>query len=300
MKPSVVWGLSFFSLSRIAQAQTSAINGEIAGTVVDPASAAIPDATVTATTVRTGYRQTTVSKPYGQYRLPVLQLGEYSVNVSAKGFANYERRGIVLSAGSIATIDVKLEIQTISTEVLVSSGTAVVDPGRTDQGTTVSSTAVQDLPLVSHNPFNFILEEPGVSGHSNTEFGVPRLIDVNGFTDRVNYQLNGNNNVESDGAGIRLLPISQTWVEEVQGMSNGFAPEFGNTVGTVFNSITRSGTNDLHGEAAYVFRRTPMSARPALLPGNQPTPEVNVDAGFVDAGGPLIKNKLFFSAATST
>jgi hypothetical protein len=296
MKRSVIWGLSVFSLLQIAQGQTSAINGEIAGTVVDPVGAAIADATVTATNVRTGYRQTTISTPDGLYRLAVLPLGEYSVNVSAKGFANYQRSGIALSAGSIATIDAKLEIQTVTTEVLVSAGAAVVDPGRTDQGTTVSSTAVRDLPLVSRNPFNFILEQPGVSGHSNTEFGVPRLINANGFTDRVNYQLDGNNNVESDRTGIRLLPISQTWVEEVQEVSNGFAPEFGNTVGTVFNSITRSGTNELHSEAAYLFRRTRMSARPELLPANQPTPEVNVDAGFVDAGGPLKKTKLFFFA----
>jgi hypothetical protein len=294
MKHSVIWGLCVFSLLQIAQGQTSAINGEIAGTVVDPAGAAVAGATVTATNVHAGYRQTTISTTDGLYRLPVLPLGEYSVNVSAKGFANYERSRIALSAGSIATIDVKLDIEAVTTEVLVSSGAPVVDPGRTDQGTTLSSTSVQDLPLVSRNPFNFILEQPGVSGHSNTEFGVPRLIDANGFTDRVNYQLDGNNNVESDRAGIRLLPISQTWVQEVQEVSNGFAPEFGNTVGTIFNSITRSGTNELHGEAAYLFRRTPMSARPALLPENQPTPEVNVDAGFADAGGPLIKNKLFF------
>ena len=176
----------------------------------------------------------------------------------------------------------------------MTSAAPILDPARTDQGGTLSSNAVLNLPLVSRNPLNFILEQPNVSGHSNTEFGVPRKVNANGFNDRINYQLDGSNNVESDRAGIRLLPISQTWIQEVQSVNNGFAPEFGNTVGTLFNAITRSGTNDLHGEAAYLFRRTPMSARPALLPNNQPTPDVNVDAGFADAGGRLVKDRVFF------
>ena len=142
--------------------------------------------------------------------------------------------------------------------------------------------------------------QPNVSGHSNTEFGVPRKVDANGFNDRINYQLDGSSNVESDRAGIRLLPISETWIQEVQAVNNGFAPEFGNTVGTLFNTITRSGTNELHGEAAYLFRRTPMSARPALLPENQPTPDVNVDSVFADAGGRLVKDRVFSSAAMNT
>jgi hypothetical protein len=294
MKSILVWGISVFSLIEIAGAQTASIDGEIAGTVVDPSGAAIAGATVIATNAATGYRQSTVTTSEGLYRIPVLPIGQYSVSVTAKGFAKYERSGINLDAGAIATVDVKMDLQNVTTAVLVSSSAPVVDPGSTDQGNTVSSNAVQNLPLVSRNPFNFILEQPEISGHSNTEFGVPRLIDANGFTDRVNYELDGNNNVESDRAGIRLLPISETWIQEVQEVSNGFAPEFGNTVGTVFNSITRAGTNVLHGEAAYLFRRTPMSARPALLPENQPTPELNVDAGFADAGGALIKDRLFF------
>src|ERR1700719_4362488 len=66
--------------------------------------------------------------------------------------------------------------------------------------------------------------QPNVSGHSNTEFGVPRKVDANGFNDRINYQLDGSSNVESDRAGIRLLPISETWIQEVQAVNNGFAP----------------------------------------------------------------------------
>src|SRR5262249_24922079 len=145
------------------------------------------------------------------YRLPVLPIGEYSLTVAANGFATYTQTGIRLSAGSVATANVSLQLQGVTSEVSVSAAALIIDPGRTDLGSTLSSNALLNLPLVSRNAFNFILDAPSVSGHSNTEFGVPRKIEANGFTDRLNYQIDGSNNVESDRAGIRLLPISQTW-----------------------------------------------------------------------------------------
>ena len=295
MKLAIIRLVIVFPLiTRAAFGQTAAINGEISGTVLDPSGAPIVNVKVGATNAGTGYQQTTTTTSVGLYRLPVLPLGDYSLTVEANGFALYKQSGITLSAGTTATVDVKLQVQGVTTEVVVSSAALIVDPARTDLGSTLSSNAVLNLPLVSRNPLNFILLQPNVSGHSNTEFGVPRKVDANGFNDRINYQLDGSSNVESDRAGIRLLPISETWIQEVQAVNNGFAPEFGNTVGTLFNTITRSGTNELHGEAAYLFRRTPMSARPALLPDNQPTPDVNVDSVFADAGGRLVKDRVFF------
>ena len=281
-------------IAATALGQTAAINAELTGSVLDPSGVPIANATVRAANASTGYQQITTTTSTGLYRLPVLPLGRYSLTIEADGFARYERSGIALSAGSAATVDVRLQLKGVTTEVIVSSSAPIVDPARTDQGSTLSSNAVLNLPLVSRNPFNFILQQPNVSGRANTEFGVPRKLNANGFNGRINYQLDGGSNVQSDRAGIRLLPISQTWIQEVQAVNNGFAPEFGNTVGTLFNTITRSGTNELHGEAAYLFRRTPMSARPALLPQTQPTPDVNVDSVFADAGGRLVKDRVFF------
>lgn len=170
------------------------------------------------------------------------------------------------------TADITLAVKGVASEVVVSAAAPVVDPSRTDQGSTLSSNAITNLPLLSRNPYNFILQQPNVSGRGNTEFGVPRKVNANGFTGRINYQLDGSNNVQSDRAGIRLLPISDTWVQEIQQVNNGFSPEFGNTVGTVFNTITKSGANDLHGEAGYIFRRTPFSARPPCSPTTAPRP----------------------------
>lgn len=282
------------TFSALAFGQASAINGQITGTVTDASGAPVADAKVKATNLQTGYSQDASTIGSGLFRLTLLPLGTYSLTVDASGFAPYKQTGIEINAGSSATIDVPLQVKGTATEIVVSAAAPIVDSGRTDQYGTLSANAVQNLPLVSRNPFNFILQQPNVSGRGNTEFGVPRKLNANGFAGRINYQLDGSNNVQSDRAGIRLMPISQTWVQEVQSVNNGFAPEFGNTVGMVFNTVTRSGTNDLHGDAAYFFRRTPMSARPALLAFNRPTPEVNVDAWYGTAGGRLVKDRVFW------
>ena len=279
-----------------AFSQSAAINGELAGSVVDWSGAAVVNAAVRATNLDTGYTQVATTTAAGLYRLAVLPLGMYALRVEASGFARYEQSGIIVRAGTTPTVDLRMQVATVTSEIVVTADATVTDPARTDQGNTLSPNAVLNLPLVSRNPFNFILQQPNVSGHTNTEFGVPRKVNANGFSGRINYQLDGSSNVQTDRAGIRLLPISQTWVQEVRTINNGFAPEFGNTVGTVFNTVTRSGTNDLHGEGAYFFRRTPMSARPALLPAGQPAPETNVDTAFADVGGRLIKDRMFFFA----
>src|SRR5205823_696103 len=205
--------------------------------------------------------------------------------------------GVTVNAGATVTVNISLQIAGASTAVDVSAATAITDPSRTDLGSTLNSNATQNLPLVSRNPYNFILFQPNVSGRANTEFGVPRKINANGFNGRINYQIDGSNNTESDRAGIRLIPISNIYVEEVQQVSNGFAPEFGNTVGTVFNTITKSGTNEYHGDAAYIFRRTDFNARPKLLAATTATPSINVDSYSADGGGRLIRDKLFFFGA---
>jgi hypothetical protein len=274
--------------------QASAINGEIAGTVTDASGAAVVGANVQITNVDTGFKQTGKSGENGLYRFTVLPLGSYEVQVTASGFGSIRSTGNVLSAGATITVNIALPVAGTTTMVDVVATAAVTEPSRTDVGTTLSENMTRNLPLVSRNPYNFILFQPNVSGRANTEFGVPRKINANGFNGRINYQLDGSNNTESDRAGIRLIPISDNYVAEVQQVSNGFAPEFGNTVGTVFNTVTKSGTNDFHGEGSYLFRRTDMSAKPKLLSSTALVPEVNVDSYSVDGGGRVIKDKLFF------
>lgn len=274
--------------------QAAAINGQIEGTVTDPTGAVVPGAKIDITNTNTGFTRSVETDANGFFRFTVLPLGAYSLKAEAKGFQTATRDGIIVNAGSTATVNIPLGVQAAATTVEVGATAPVIEPGRTDLGVTVTTEQIENLPLVSRNNYNFILVQPNVSGHPNVEFGVPRKVNANGFTDRINYQLDGGNNTQSDRSGIRLMPISNTYIAEVQQVNNGFAPEFGNTVGTVYNAITKSGTNEFHGEAAYLFRRTDMVARSTLLARTAPKPDQNVDDPLVDASGRIIKDKLFW------
>jgi len=274
--------------------QSAAVNGQIEGTVTDPSGAAVARVKVEVVNNGTGYRRTAETDESGFYRFPLLPLGTYTVTAETSGFAPQKRTDIVLNAGSTASVNLQLAVSGTQQAITVTQEAPIVEPGRTDIGDTVSQNTIENMALVSRNPYNFILLQPNVSGSPNVEFGVPRKVNANGFIDRINYQIDGGNNTQSDRAGIRLTPFSNTYIEEIQQVNNGFAPEFGNTTGTVFNAITKSGTNQFHGEAAYIFRRTDMVARSTLLDRAQPKPDQNLNDEFVDVGGPIIKDKLFF------
>src|SRR5713226_1455726 len=276
--------------------QASAINGQIEGTVTDASGAVVPGATVLIENVNTGFRRELKTDSSGFFRFTVLPLGTYDLKVATSGFSGETRKGIVIDAGSTATVDMALRVGGTAEVVEVSGAAPVVEPGRTDLGSMLGTNSIENLPLLSRNPYNFILLQPNASARPNTEFGVPRKINANGFTDRINFELDGSNNTQSDRAGIRLLPISDTFIAEVQQVNNGFAPEFGNTSGTVFNAITKSGTNELHGEAAYILGRPSLNAKPAFAP-LAPKPDRSLDSYIADAGGRIIKDKLFWFGA---
>ena len=155
--------LAAFVIS-VAFGQAAAINAEITGIVLDPSGASVSERNRSRGEHWDGIRADCDDNIRGSYRLPVLPLGEYSLTVEADGFAPYTRNGIALSAGATATIDVTLQLSSVTTEVVVSSAAPIVDVARTDQGSTLSSNAVANLPLVSRNPLNFILQQPNVSG----------------------------------------------------------------------------------------------------------------------------------------
>src|SRR4029079_16925364 len=104
-----------------------------------------------------------------------------------------------------------------------------------------------NLPLVARNAYNFALVQPGVTGTENVEFGVPRLA-ANGAAMRIQYMIDRNTHSAQDRARLRLLPMSEVMIQEVKVVTTGFAPEFGQTMGMVYNAVTPSGTNRFRGE----------------------------------------------------
>ena len=279
-----------------AAAQAQAANGNIEGTVRDSSSASLPGVMVTVTNMDTGTTRSVVTNETGVYRAPLLPLGRYKVSAELQGFKTFEQQGITLSAGQTALINVELSVGSVSETITVSSESPIAQPGKIDLGRTIGEQEVRNLPLISRNPYNFAFLQANVTGYENNEFGVPR-INANGSQMHTNYQLDGNTNTEKDRAGLRMLPISETLVREVKVITNGFAPEFGQTTGMVYNAITPSGTNDLHGSTSFRFRRNPMSARPFFLSPTALKPDTEVNDFNAALGGPVVRDKIHFFGA---
>lgn len=270
--------------------QSQAINGTIEGTIVDASGGLLPGVTVTVTNTDDGTTRTAVTNERGLYRAPLLSLGSYKVRAELDGFKAIEQSGIALSAGQTAVVNLTLEVGAMTEVVQVTAEAPIAEPGKIDLGRVIGSTEVKNLPLVSRNPYNFAFLQTNVTGYENNEFGVPR-INANGTQMRTNYQIDGNTNTQKDRAGLRLLPASEIMVREVKVITNGFAPEFGQTTGMVYNAVTPSGTNNVDGSFSYRFRRKAMSARPFFLSPSAPKPDTKVDNITATVGGPIARDR---------
>src|ERR1051326_8610080 len=234
--------------------QSQAINGSIRGRVADVSGAAVPGAAVAVRNTETGFSRSIESNSDGYYVLPNLPLGPYEVTITKQGLSTVKATDIRLEAGREAVVDAPMKPATVETVVEVTNVAPVVQTTQANIGRTISSVEVANLPLTSRNPYNFILFQPGVSGHPNPELGIPRTINTNGLLDRINYQMDGMVDSQTDRHGLRLFPISDTYVKEVQTVANSFAPEFGATSGNIYNVITNSGTNTFHGMFNWIRR----------------------------------------------
>jgi Carboxypeptidase regulatory-like domain/TonB dependent receptor len=279
---------------QIASAQTQSINGSIRGRVTDAAGSAVPQAKVEVANAENGYTRAYDTPDDGYFVFPNLPLGTYTVTIQKAGFEARRNTGVVIDAGTEAVINAALTVGSVTTSIEVSGGAPVLEVSRLNTGRTIEHREVDNLPLTSRNPYNFINFQPGVSGHPNAELGIPRTINTNGLLDRINYQMDGMVNTESDRYGLRLFPISDIYVREVQTVSNSFAPEFGGTAGNIFNVITNSGANAYHAEFYYIGRPVDANARPILLAANKPKPDLTLSDIAVNGSGRIIKDKLFF------
>jgi hypothetical protein len=307
----ILSALLSLSLAAPALAQSQGANGAIEGTVSDSSGGVLPGVTVTITNINTGTERSVITNEKGLYRAPLLPIGAYRVVAELQGFKKFQGTDIQLSVGQTAVVNATLAVGTVSETITVSSADSpALDVARIDIGHTMSELEVHNLPLVARNPYNFALVQPGVTGIENVEFGVPRLA-ANGAAMRINYMIDGNTNTEKDRAGLRLLPMSEVMIQEVKVVTTGFAPEFGQTMGMVYNAVTPSGTNKFKGEGSYLFRRKAFSAFPfffgcgsttiaancpAITAGPDLKPDTRTDTGTADGGGPIVRNKLFFYA----
>ena len=284
-------------LSALAVAQTASIKG----TVTDSTGAVVVGADVAAHNLDNNSTRTVTTGGSGEYAITNLTAGHYDVTVSKTGFRVFKVQRVDLSVDQALTTNARLEAGSTGEEIQV-LGTDLppVDLDTAQVSNLVDARQMQDLPLITRDPYSLVLLSPGTS-QTNTGLGG---FTINGSRERNNnFLLDGVDNNDTSVPGIPdgLLTANPDSTEEFRVITSNFNAEYGRNTGAIIDVVTKSGTNTLHG-AAYEFGRWNSfgGARDWFNPRvssdgtvNPMNPYVRNQFGF-SIGGPIVKDKTFF------
>lgn len=285
-------------LSCAGMAFAQRLDGTLRGTVLDPSGAVVPGADVAVTNLATGVVVNTQTSSAGIYIFPNLLVGEYKLEIKAQGFATYVREPIRVASNQVTEANATLSVGAAATTVEVTAGAELVQATTSQLGNTFDVTLAHlpvgqlngDVIALAALAPNTTLMGSGVLGQGGSVGGTrPRM---NGF------QVDGvdNNDVTVTGPQISVI---QDAVQEFQLVTNQFAAEYGHSAGGQFNVITKSGTNEFHGEGHFYNVNRDFLAMDNLEKLSGLTEPRRFDRNRVGGslGGPVIKNKIFFFGA---
>lgn len=277
-------------------AQTS--TATISGTVSDSQGAAIPNARVSATNTATGVVTNSETNQSGNYLLPNLDIGTYSVTIEREGFRRYTQSKIVLRTAESLGINVQMEVGAVSESVMVTARAAAIEDKTSDVSQTIEPRNVADLPLGNRRTMNVINLSAGAVFVNYDAGSKPNFSLAGGRTQSQMFWIDGGSgqNMRLGVGQMDLDPPAET-VQEIRVLSNSYSAEYGASAGGVIIETTKSGTNRLHGSAYEYLRNDAFDAPGYFAPvqnGSKVIPELryNIFGGVI--GGPIRKNKTFF------
>lgn len=293
---AAVFAIAILLAAPFAGAQST--GGRIRGTVMDPSGGAVPAAAVQLINEATHATRQVQSGANGEYIFIEVPVGSYEIDLTVQGFKKYVRKGIVLDLNQVLTVDIALQLGGSTETVEVTGAPPVVDTTSTQLGAVMNSVAVTELPLNSRDTYQLLQLQPGVQSQlgSNLFTGStdPGVVSVNGGRGRANnYQVNGGsaNDVFVNLPAIQPSPDA---IEEFRIITNTFDAEFGRNSGAVVNVVTKSGTNNFHGDFYEFFRNKVLNAGNFIDNANGvPKGDFKQNQFGATLGGPIKKDKTF-------
>src|SRR5438105_3483242 len=278
------------------------VTGSILGVVHDRTQAVVAGARIVATNVQTNFKKDTTSAADGSYRILALPAGNYTLTASAPGFQQFITTDIDLKVNDQLRIDVTLEVGSMQQEVSVTANAVQVQTESTQLGDVIETKKMLALPLNGRSYLDLLGLQAGVvpvtSGTMQQDRSVsggysPNAgnLSVNGQRETANaFLVNGGDVSEGRNLGAGLVPNLDS-VEEFRLITNSFDAEYGKFSGAVMNTITKSGTNGIHGDVFYYLRHDKFDARSFFDPTKA---ELRRHQFGYAVGGPFWKNKLFW------
>ena len=300
--PLCIWIGLWFAIATFA-----GVGGRISGTVKDSSGLVIPKATVTITNPENGVRQALSTDEKGVFAFLEVPVGRYDLEIASAGFKPYQRKGIVIDADSALLIDAVLEIGGKNETVTVDANAAQVETSSTQLGEVITGQQMTAVPLNGRSFTDLLALQPGVapetaitsltvqdvgaaalfpSGNLN-----PGTVSINGQREFANsFIVNGSDSEEDVNNGTAIVPNLDS-IAEFRILTSNFDAEYGEFSGGQINVVTKSGSNDFHGDAFEFLRNTNLDARNFFSPTRGSFDQNQFGGTF---GGPIRRNKSFF------
>jgi len=278
----------------MAQSITS---GDITGTVTDPSGAGVPNASVTLTNTNTNATQGTVTNQQGSYRFALLPPGTYSVTVKAAGFQTQRQGGIAVTAGQPSAANIKLALAQSTQTVEVSENSEAIQTQNADVATSYNAEMLQNLPNPGGDITYFAQTTPGVV--MNTQAGYGNFV-ADGMPATSNlFTINGTNNNDPffgiNNSGASNLLLGSNDIAEANVINSPYSGQYGQYAGSQVSYITKSGTNQFHGDAIYNWNGRAVNSNQFFSnEAGQGTPFNNFNQWQTGVQGPIWKNHTFF------
>jgi hypothetical protein len=294
-----LFALIFLLTATVGFAQST--SARLFGTVTDPTNAAIPGVKITVTSVETGAVQSTESSSSGFYVISPLAPGHYSIVAESQGFRRLEQTGLMLTVSQQATLNLTLQLGNVQDTIQVSATPELINASSADLSSIVDSQAIAELPLNGRDPSSLVLLAPGMTNalrlgsvlQSTNSFPTETGASSGGGRSGSTYfLLDGVPNMDTYNLLSAPFPNSDA-TQEFRVTTNNFDARYGFASGALVSIQTKSGANDFHGGAFEFIRNNDLNA------GNWFNKSVNTLKRHqygVFAGGPIVRNKIFFFA----
>src|SRR5271154_1320670 len=303
----------FFFLCSHLQAQYD--NGSLVGTIRDASGAAVPNALVTVTNNATAVAAKTTTNGEGDYEIPSLHVGVYTISATAPGFTDAVANNITVSVGGRQRIDLSLKVGATSTTVEVSDVALQLETETSERGQVITNYQSEALPLVTRNSSDLLGLIPGSrqAPTAATTSSISSLVragsyNVNGQRSMFNnFLLDGiDNNAygeSNQGFDNQIIAVPPDSVAQFQVVTNNESAEYGRSSGATINVASQGGTNRFHTTVYEFIRNTDLNAagffKPTVVGGTGITtpfkkPTFNRNQFGMNVGGPIVKDKLFF------
>ncbi len=284
--------------STAVMAQTTA---SIKGTVTDASGAAVAEAKVVVRSQALGIERTTQTNSSGDYEVPALPPGIYSVEVQAQGFTSQIAKSLTLQVSQNSVQNFGLKVASSDIVVTVESSQPIIDSTSITVGQVIDKNVVQEIPLNGRHFVDLALLVPGTVTPPQSGFltaplrgqGSFAFNSAGGREDAVNFMINGINLNDMIQNQVTFQPTINT-VAEFKIDNSTYSAESGRNSGSIVNIATRSGSDQFHGEAYDYFRNNYLDARNFFNPTSVPQSALKRNQFGGDIGGPIIKGKTFF------